>query len=54
MTKIKTVKKAGKSLISRGNPTVEAEIFLNRISTSAISIKVHQSGTFEAHDCRSR
>ncbi len=52
MTKIKTVK--GRQVFdSRGNPTVEAEIFLeNGISASAISPSGASTGAFEAHELR--
>ena len=38
---------------SRGNPTVEAEVFLdNGISATAISPSGASTGTFEAHELR--
>ena len=38
---------------SRGNPTVEAEVFLdNDISASAISPSGASTGAFEAHELR--
>ena len=40
---------------SRGNPTVEAEVFLdNGISSTAISPSGASTGTFEAHELRDR
>ena len=40
---------------SRGNPTVEAEVYLNNgISASAISPSGASTGTFEAHELRDR
>tara|TARA_A100001011_G_scaffold400615_1_gene516841 strand:+ start:899 stop:2155 length:1257 start_codon:yes stop_codon:yes gene_type:complete len=52
MTKIKNVK--GRQVFdSRGNPTVEAEIFLdNGLSASAISPSGASTGAFEAHELR--
>ena len=38
---------------SRGNPTVEAEVYLdNGVSSSAISPSGASTGTFEAHELR--
>ena len=52
MTKIKNVK--GRQVFdSRGNPTVEAEVFLdNGISAFAISPSGASTGAFEAHELR--
>ncbi len=52
MVKIKSVK--GRQVFdSRGNPTVEAEIFLeNDLSSSAISPSGASTGAFEAHELR--
>ena len=52
MTKIKGVK--GRQVFdSRGNPTVEAEVFLeNGISASAMSPSGASTGAFEAHELR--
>ena len=52
MTKIKSVK--GRQVFdSRGNPTVEAEVFLeNNISATAISPSGASTGAFEAHELR--
>ncbi len=52
MVKIKIVK--GRQVFdSRGNPTVEAEVFLdNDISATAISPSGASTGTFEAHELR--
>jgi len=52
MAKIKSVK--GRQVFdSRGNPTVEAEVFLdNGISASAISPSGASTGAFEAHELR--
>ncbi|MDC0619240.1 phosphopyruvate hydratase [Pelagibacteraceae bacterium] len=52
MAKIKSVK--GRQVFdSRGNPTVEAEVFLdNGISATAISPSGASTGTFEAHELR--
>jgi len=52
MAKIKIVK--GRQVFdSRGNPTVEAEVFLdNGISATAISPSGASTGTFEAHELR--
>ena len=54
MTKIKSVK--GRQVFdSRGNPTVEAEIFLeNNISATAISPSGASTGAFEAHELRDK
>ena len=54
MVKIKRVK--GRQVFdSRGNPTVEAEIFLdNGISASAISPSGASTGAFEAHELRDK
>ena len=54
MTKIKSVK--GRQVFdSRGNPTVEAEIFLeNNISATAISPSGASTGAFEAHERRDK
>ena len=52
MAKIKNIK--GRQVFdSRGNPTVEAEIFLeNNISATAISPSGASTGAFEAHELR--
>ena len=52
MVKIKSVK--GRQVFdSRGNPTVEAEVFLNNgISATAISPSGASTGAFEAHELR--
>ena len=52
MAKITNVK--GRQVFdSRGNPTVEAEVFLdNNISASAISPSGASTGAFEAHELR--
>ena len=52
MVKIKNVK--GRQVFdSRGNPTVEAEVFLeNGISATAISPSGASTGAFEAHELR--
>ena len=52
--KIKNVK--GRQVFdSRGNPTVEAQIFLdNGISASAISPSGASTGAFEAHELRDK
>ena len=52
MAKIKIVK--GRQVFdSRGNPTVEAEVFLeNNISATAISPSGASTGAFEAHELR--
>ena len=52
MAKIQIVK--GRQVFdSRGNPTVEAEVFLdNGISASAISPSGASTGAFEAHELR--
>ena len=52
MTKIKSVK--GRQVFdSRGNPTVEAEVFLdNGISATAISPSGASTGAFEAFELR--
>ena len=52
MTKIINVK--GRQVFdSRGNPTVEAEVFLdNDISATAISPSGASTGAFEAHELR--
>ena len=52
MTKIKNVK--GRQVFdSRGNPTVEAEVFLdNGVSETAISPSGASTGAFEAHELR--
>ena len=54
MAKIKSVK--GRQVFdSRGNPTVEAEIFLdNGLSAAAISPSGASTGTFEAHELREK
>ncbi len=54
MAKIKSVK--GRQVFdSRGNPTVEAEIFLeNGISATAISPSGASTGAFEAHELRDK
>ena len=52
MAKIKNIK--GRQVFdSRGNPTVEAEVFLdNNISATAISPSGASTGAFEAHELR--
>ena len=52
MVKITNVK--GRQVFdSRGNPTVEAEVYLdNGISATAISPSGASTGTFEAHELR--
>ena len=52
MTKIKNVK--GRQVFdSRGNPTVEAEVFLdNGVTATAISPSGASTGAFEAHELR--
>ena len=52
MAKIKSIK--GRQVFdSRGNPTVEAEVFLeNNISATAISPSGASTGAFEAHELR--
>ncbi len=52
MAKIKSIK--GRQVFdSRGNPTVEAEVFLeNNISASSISPSGASTGAFEAHELR--
>ena len=52
MVKIKSVK--GRQVFdSRGNPTVEAEVFLNNgISATAISPSGASTGAFEAYELR--
>ena len=52
MAKITNVK--GRQVFdSRGNPTVEAEVFLdNSISATAISPSGASTGAFEAHELR--
>ena len=54
MTKIKSVK--GRQVFdSRGNPTVEAEIFLDDgSSATAISPSGASTGAFEAHELRDK
>ena len=54
MAKIKNVK--GRQVFdSRGNPTVEAEVFLdNGISSTAISPSGASTGAFEAHELRDK
>ena len=54
MAKIKDVK--GRQVFdSRGNPTVEAEVFLqNNLSAKAISPSGASTGAFEAHELRDR
>ena len=54
MAKIKSVK--GRQVFdSRGNPTVEAEVFLdNGISATAISPSGASTGAFEAHELRDK
>ena len=54
MVKIKSIK--GRQVFdSRGNPTVEAEVFLeNNISASAISPSGASTGAFEAHELRDK
>tara|TARA_B100000989_G_scaffold246836_1_gene194062 strand:+ start:180 stop:1436 length:1257 start_codon:yes stop_codon:yes gene_type:complete len=54
MAKIKSLK--GRQVFdSRGNPTVEAEIFLeNNISATAISPSGASTGAFEAHELRDK
>ena len=52
MVKIKSVK--GRQVFdSRGNPTVEAEVFLdNGVTATAISPSGASTGAFEAHELR--
>ena len=52
--KIKNIK--GRQVFdSRGNPTVEAEVFLdNGISATAISPSGASTGAFEAHELRDK
>ena len=54
MTKIKNVK--GRQVFdSRGNPTVEAEVFLdNGVTATAISPSGASTGAFEAHELRDK
>ena len=54
MVKIKSIK--GRQVFdSRGNPTVEAEVFLeNNISATAISPSGASTGAFEAHELRDK
>ncbi len=54
MAKIKSIK--GRQVFdSRGNPTVEAEVFLeNNISATAISPSGASTGAFEAHELRDK
>ena len=54
MAKIKSVK--GRQVFdSRGNPTVEAQVYLeNDISASAISPSGASTGAFEAHELRDK
>ena len=54
MAKIKNVK--GRQVFdSRGNPTVEAEVYLdNGISSTAISPSGASTGAFEAHELRDK
>ena len=54
MAKIKRVK--GRQVFdSRGNPTVEAEVYLdNGISATAISPSGASTGAFEAHELRDK
>ena len=54
MVKIKSVK--GRQVFdSRGNPTVEAEVFLdNGISATAISPSGASTGAFEAYELRDK
>ena len=54
MAKIKNVR--GRQVFdSRGNPTVEAEVFLdNGISATAISPSGASTGAFEAHELRDK
>ena len=54
MAKIKSIQ--GRQVFdSRGNPTVEAEVFLdNNISATAISPSGASTGAFEAHELRDK
>ncbi len=54
MAKIKSIK--GRQVFdSRGNPTVEAEVFLeNNVSATAISPSGASTGAFEAHELRDK
>ena len=54
MAKIKSIK--GRQVFdSRGNPTVEAEVFCeNNISATAISPSGASTGAFEAHELRDK
>ena len=48
MSKIKRVV-ARQVYDSRGNPTIEAEVFVNNLSASAICPSGASTGTFEAY-----
>ena len=39
---------------SRGNPTIEAEVFSNEISSSAICPSGASTGSYEAHEKRDK
>ena len=39
---------------SRGNPTVEAEVFVKKLSSSAICPSGASTGSFEAHEKRDK
>ena len=51
MSKILKVK-ARQVFDSRGNPTIEAEVYINKISASAICPSGASTGTFEAFEKR--
>ena len=53
MSKIKRVV-ARQVYDSRGNPTIEAEVFVNNLSASAICPSGASTGTFEAYEKRDK
>ena len=53
MSKIKKVV-ARQVYDSRGNPTIEAEVFSNNLSASAICPSGASTGTFEAYEKRDK
>ena len=53
MSKIKKVV-ARQVYDSRGNPTIEAEVFANNLSASAICPSGASTGTFEAYEKRDK
>ena len=53
MSKIKKVV-ARQVYDSRGNPTIEAEVFSNKLSASAICPSGASTGTFEAYEKRDK